>query len=114
MEFIFGTRLYDGQQCEYLKTEGDSFTDLKEGEFISYVITTPQVIITHRFRIIRNFKREVDKQSKYCTWYYIDNHTIDNDRSPSYNSSITRHDAQLNEQSTIIDDILIELLRRGY
>ena len=114
MEFIFGTRLYDGKQCEYLKTEGESFTSFKDGEFNVYKVNTPLMVITHRFRILRMFKQEVDKQGNYCTWYYIDNHTIDTDRSPSYDKSLSKHESQLSEQSDIIDDILIELLKRGY
>lgn len=114
MEFIFGTRLYDGKECEYLKTEGESFTEFNDGEFNSYCISTPLMIITHKFRIIKMFKKEVDKQGNHCTWYYIDNHTIDTDRSPSYDRLLNEQKSQLIEQSEIIDDILIELLRRGY
>lgn len=114
MEFIFGTRLYDGKQCEYLKTEGESYTNFNDGEFETYVINAAAVTTTHRFRVLVKFKQEIDKQGKYCTWYYIDNHTIDNDRSAYYNAYLIDHAFQLKDQSEIIDDILIELLRRGY
>lgn len=106
MEFIFGTRLYDGQQCEYVKTIGETYTEFPEGNFMEHVIETPSSIITHNFRIIRCFRKEQDKQGNHCTWYYIDNHIIDTDRTPAINN-------QLKEQSDAIDDILIALLQRG-
>lgn len=112
MDFIFGTRLYDGQYCEFLKTQGESFTDLTPGVFSSHVISNPLMTITHTFRVIRKFKEDQDLQGNFCTWYYIDNHTQDVDRTPGINMTLTEHNDQLAEQSEVIDDIIIELLNR--
>lgn len=112
MDYIFGNRLYDGKHCEFLKTQGESYTDFLEGTFISHVIETPIVITTHNFRIIRKFKQQMDLQGNYCTWYYIDNHTTDIDRTPGINQKLDAHKSQLDEQSEVIDDILIDLLNK--
>lgn len=112
MEFIFGNRLYDGKYCEFLKTEGERFTDFEPGAFTTHIINNPLMTITHTFRVLRQFKTEQDKQGNYCTWYYIDNHTTDIDRTPAINANLENQKAQLLEQSEVIDDILIELLNR--
>ena len=112
MEFTFGTRLYDGKYCEYLKTKGESYTELEPGAFTSHVINTPLMTITHNFRVLFRFKAQEDLQGDFCTWYYIDNHTTDIDRTPAINATLTSQQNQLSEQSDAIDDILIDLLNR--
>lgn len=112
MEFIFGTKLYDGKYCEYVKTQGESYTELEPGAFTSYVINNPLMTIKHTFRVLFRFKAQQDLQGNFCTWYYIDNHTTDIDRTPAINETLTTQQYQINEQSDAIDDILIDLLNR--
>ena len=112
MEYIFGTKLYDGKYCEFLQTKGENYTELEPGAFVSHVIETEQYIIEHKFRVLFRFKVEEDLEGNFCTWYYIDNHTTDIDRTPGINASLVSQQNQLNEQSNAIDDILIDLLSR--
>lgn len=112
MEYIFGTKLYDGKYCEYLETKGDSYTEFEPGVFREYNIETSLLNIKHTFRVLFRFKIQEDLEGKFCTWYYIDNHTTDIDRTPAINATLTEHQGQLNEQSEAIDDIIIDLLNR--
>ena len=112
MDYIFGTRLYDGKQCEFLKTQGESYTELEPGMFASHVVTNPLMTITHTFRVLFKFKAQQDLEGNFCTWYYIDNHTTDIDRTPAINNQLNNHESKLTEQSEAIDDILIDLLSR--
>lgn len=112
MDFIFGTRLYDGKYCEFLKTQGESYTELEPGAFTSHVINNPLMTITHTFRVLFRFKVDQDLEGNFCTWYYIDNHTVDIDRTPAINATLSNHENQLADQSEAIDDILIDLLNK--
>lgn len=112
MDFIFGTRLYDGKYCEFLKTQGERYTELEPGAFTTHVINTPLMTISHKFRVLNRFKVSQDLQGNYCTWYYIDNHTSDIDRTPAINITLDEQQTALQEQSEAIDDILIDLLNR--
>lgn len=112
MEFIFGTKLYDGKYCEFLKTQGESYTDLEPGVFVSHVVNNPLMVIRHNFRVLFRFRADQDLQGNFCTWYYIDNHTTDIDRTPAINETLSLQQHQLSDQSDAIDDILIDLLSR--
>ena len=112
MDYIFGTRLYDGKQCEFLKTQGESFTELEPGMFASHVVSNSLMTITHTFRVLFKFKAQQDLEGNCCTWYYIDNHTTDIDITPAINTQLANHESQLADQSDAIDDILIDLLSR--
>ena len=112
MEYIFGTKLYDGKYCEFLQTKGENYTELEPGVFASHIVETHEYIIEHKFRVLFRFKAQEDLEGNFCTWYYIDNHTTDIDRTPGINASLVSQQNQLNEQSNAIDDILIDLLSR--
>lgn len=108
MEYIFGTKKYDGQVVEVCKTEGESYTNLSG--FVNYVFTNPSMTITHTFRIIRKYKEEIDLRGIHCTWYLIDNHTKDIDRTAPIFNDLDNHDQRIESNSVAIDDILISIL----
>ncbi len=118
MEYIFGKRPYNGQEYELVKTVDDtSFSDFSNGHFVTYIYENEDITITHTFRIIRKYQEVIDNQNKYCTFYLIDNHTQDIDRTPPINNQLETHTqtlmaqtVALNEQSEAIDDIIITLL----
>ena len=110
MEYIFGTRLYDGKQCEYVKIVGDRHEELENGKFYSHEIKNPLMTIIHKFRVLYRFKANQDLQGKYCTWYYIDNHTTDIDRTPSINATLLEQQEELRKQNATLENILIDLL----
>lgn len=111
MEYIFGNRLYNGEYVEYMKTIGNSYSNFEEGKFQACDISIPGTVIKHNFRVLRKFRTQTDLMGNLCTWYYIDNHSVDIDRTPGLNIKLNSHDKQLEEQSEVIDDILIELLK---
>ena len=110
MDYIFGKRIYDGQEVEFVKTVADAYTDFPAGRFMSCTYDNGLINITNEFRVLRKFKEEVDLQGKYNTWYYIDNHNRTVDNSSQVNAALSNHTAQLIDQSEAIDDIIIALL----
>jgi len=110
MEYIFGIRLYDGKETEFVKTISDDYTNFVDGQFMTYTYANGEMTITHNFRILWKYKQDVDLQNNYNTWYYIDNHTKEIDKTPGINAVLEDHTSKLNEQSEVIDDIIIELL----
>ena len=111
MDYIFGKRLYDGMEVEFVKTSSDDeYSNFPDGKFVSYVYDNGLMTITHDFRVIRKFKEAVDLRGKFEVWYYIDNHTQVIDNSQQTNSQLSNHAVQLAEQSDAIDDIIISIL----
>ena len=111
MEYIFGTRFYNGQECELVKTVDDnSYSNFPEGQFVTYIYDTDYMTVTHNFRIIRKYNEIIDTQVKYCTFYLIDNHTQDIDRTAPINNQLEEHTNSIQEQSDAIDEIIITLL----
>lgn len=112
MEYIFGKRMYDGKETEFVKTvSDDAYSNFPDGRFMTYVFDNGTVVITHTFRILWKYREERDLQGKYCSWYYIDNHTREQDNLRPVNETLVAHTQELQEQSDAIDDIIIELLR---
>ena len=111
MDYIFGKRLYDGMEVEFVKTSSDEeYSNFPDGKFISYIYDNGFMTITHDFRIIRKFKEVVDLQGKFETWYYIDNHSKTIDNSQQTTAELSNHASQLSEHSDAIDDIIISIL----
>lgn len=111
MEYIFGKRLYDGKETEFVKTiDENDYSNFIDGQFMEYVFDNNSIRITHKFRVLWKYKQNVDLQGKYQVWYYIDNHTVETDKTPGINNTLEDHTSQLVEQSEAIDDIIIELL----
>lgn len=111
MEYVFGKKLYNNQETEFVKTiSDDKVEDLPNGRFVTYVYDNGSITITHNFRILWKYKENQDLQGKYQTWYYIDNHTITSDFLKPINKQLSTQSLQLRDQSEIIDDILIDLL----
>ncbi|MBR6640658.1 MAG: hypothetical protein IKL08_00480 [Clostridia bacterium] len=108
MEYVFGTKKYDGQVIEVCKTEGEEYTNLSG--FVNYIFASPSARINHTFRIIRKYREEIDLRGLHCTWYLIDNHTKDIDRTGPIMDNLTNHDQRIESNSTAIDDILISIL----
>lgn len=114
MEYVFGKRLYNGQETEFVKVITDNdYANFQDGRFVTYTFDNDTITITHTFRILFEYKRNIDLQGKYQVWYYIDNHVKETNFNKTINETITTHTAQLQEQSTILDDILVELLTGG-
>ena len=113
MDYIFGKRQYDGKETEFIKTIDSEYTNFIEGQFMELMYDNGAMRITNKFRILWKYKEEVDLEGKYNTWYYIDNHTREVDKTPAINTTLADHAGQLADQSEAIDDIIIELLTRG-
>ena len=102
MEYIFGTRMYDGKETDYV--------ELPEGKFTSYTFDNGSITITHKFRILWKYKQNMDLQDNYQVWYYIDNHTKEIDNTTIIFNRLDSQSALLQEQSDAIDDIILDLL----
>lgn len=110
MDYIFGTRVYDGKETEFVKIVDDHYVELPEGKFTTYTYSNESISINHRFRILWKFKQNMDLQDNYQVWYYIDNHTKEVDNTTTIFNRLDIQSAQIQEQSNVIDDIILDLL----
>lgn len=126
MECIFDKREYDGQILEYVIIKNNKYLELGNGQWFNIKIDDDNSVITHNFRIIQRFDG-FHKNKTYTEYYYIDNHTIDIDRTKGLlkliaennekiavqNETLEHQATIIQEQSDIIDSILVQLLSGG-
>ena len=110
MNYIFGTRMYDGKETEFVKIVDDHFVEMDEGKFVTYTFDNGAINITHHFRILWKYKQDIDLQNNYQTWYYIDNHTKEVDNTSTIFNRLDNQSATIQEQSNAIDEIIMDLL----
>ena len=112
IEYIFGKRFYNGKEEQYVKTASDTeHTDFPEGKYVTYRYQNDITSITYTFRVLWKYHQDIDLQGKYQDWYYIDNVSKEVDDLIPIRRSLEEQSSQLLDQSAIIDDILIELLK---
>ena len=112
MEYVFGKSYYNGKEEQFVKTISDTeHSNFTEGRYITYVYENDNFSITYNFRILHKFNQDIDSQGKYQDWYYIDNFTKETNNLKPIVKSLTEQSIQLSDQSDVIDDILIELLK---
>lgn len=124
MDYIFDKRLYDGQVVEYVVLKNtEKYLEIPNSTWFSITDDSAETVATHSFRVIRRFDK-YKRNKTYTEFYYIDNHTVDIDRTKGLLSKlaesneqivqqreiITQQQSLIEEQSIIIDDILIQLL----
>jgi len=126
MECIFDKREYNGQMVEYVVMENDKYLEIPDGKWFYVTIDNADSTIKHSFRVVRRFNQFV-RNRKYTEFYYIDNHTVDIDRTkPLLNElelakeqiarqaeMIEQQSNIIKEQSDVIDSILVQLLSGG-
>ena len=124
MDYIFDKRLYDGQVVEYVVLKNtEKYLEIPNSTWFSIMDDSAETITTHSFRVIRRFDK-YKRNKTYSEFYYIDNHTVDIDRTKGLLAKLAESNEQIvqqrelinqqqsliEEQSIIIDDILIQLL----
>ena len=126
MGCIFDKREYNGQMVEYVVMENDKYLEIPDGKWFYITINTDDSVTKHSFRVIRRFNCFA-KNKIYTEFYYIDNHTVDIDRTKGVLKQLANTEGQLakqaelieqqtaiiQEQSDIIDNILVQLLTGG-
>ena len=112
MEYLFGKKLYDGKETEYVKvSDSNDFPELPNGRFVTYTYESDSITITHTFRVLWSYMKNTALDGKYQAWYYIDNHTKEVNNLKPLADTVTEHSARLDEQSDAIDEIIIQLLQ---
>lgn len=124
MNYIFDKILYDGQIVEYVVLKNnEKYLEIPDGTWFSVTDDAAETVTTHSFRVIKRFDK-YKRNKTYSEFYYIDNHTVDIDRTKGWlaqlnqsnaviaqqQETINQQQALIEEQSVIIDDILIQLL----
>ena len=112
MEYAFCKIMYDGKETEFVKVADSSdYPELEQGKFSTFTYEDETITIVHNFRVLWEYMRNIDLQGQYQVWYYIDNHTKEINNLKPLADVVSQQGAQLEEQSEILDDIIIELLQ---
>lgn len=111
MKYIFSYKSYNGKEWETVKTVGEYFTDLKNWN--TYTYSTENDTITHNFRVYFKYKEFINEDNEYCTYYYIDNHTKEIDKTTAINNKLQEQSQAIENNTNAIEEIILTLLNEN-